>query len=92
MCSGSAPNARAMVGSAVATTVPSRFCMNSAHATISAVSRTSASPSPAQAGDRRCGTSPGRARGSSHQGTSTVLPVVCRASSAACAFAASFSA
>src|ERR1039458_195341 len=39
MCTGSAPNARAMVGSAVAITVESRFCMNSAQATITAVSR-----------------------------------------------------
>ena len=41
MCTGSAPNARAMVGSAVAITVESRFCMNSAQATIIAVSRVS---------------------------------------------------
>ena len=39
MCTGSAPNAFAMVGSAVAMTVESRFCMNIAQATITAVSR-----------------------------------------------------
>src|SRR3984885_3187462 len=39
MCTGSAPNALAMVGSAVAITVESRFCMNIAQATIIAVSR-----------------------------------------------------
>ena len=39
MCTGSAPNAFAMVGKAVAITVESRFCMNIAQATIIAVSR-----------------------------------------------------
>ncbi len=39
MWTGSAPNARAIAGSAVETTVPSRFCMNRAQATISAVRR-----------------------------------------------------
>src|SRR5579875_1202738 len=39
MCTGSTRKARAMVGSAVAITVESRFCMNNAVATISAVSR-----------------------------------------------------
>ena len=39
MCTGSAPNAFAMVGSAVAMTVESRFCMNIAQATITAVRR-----------------------------------------------------
>jgi hypothetical protein len=39
MCTGSAPNAFAIVGSAVAITVESRFCMNSAQATITAVWR-----------------------------------------------------
>ena len=39
MCTGSAPNAFAMVGNAVAMTVESRFCMNIAHATITAVRR-----------------------------------------------------
>ena len=39
MCTGSAPNACAMVGSAVAMTVESRFCMNIAQATITAVRR-----------------------------------------------------
>ena len=36
---GSSPNARAIVGSAVEITVLSRFCMNRAQATISAVNR-----------------------------------------------------
>ena len=44
MCTGSAPNARAMVGSAVAITVLSKFCMNSAAATISDISRSEGSP------------------------------------------------
>ena len=39
MCSGSAPNERAMVGSAVASTVPSSCSMNIALATISAIVR-----------------------------------------------------
>ena len=39
MCTGSAPNAFAMVGSAVAMTVELRFCMNIAQATITAVRR-----------------------------------------------------
>ena len=39
MCTGSAPNAFAMVGRAVAMTVESRFCMNIAQATITAVRR-----------------------------------------------------
>src|SRR5579859_1247282 len=39
MCTGSAPNAFAIVGRAVAITVESRFCMNNAHATITAVRR-----------------------------------------------------
>ena len=40
MASGSTPKLRAMVGSAVASTVPSSCSMNSAEATISAVVRT----------------------------------------------------
>src|SRR4051812_22402433 len=44
MCSGSAPKLRAMAGSAVATTVLSRFCISRAHATMSAVSRTRRGP------------------------------------------------
>ena len=39
MRTGSTPNTCAMVGSAVAITVESRFCMNSAQATITAVRR-----------------------------------------------------
>src|SRR6185312_8389516 len=39
MWTGSAPNALAMVGSAVAITVESRFCMNMAQATMTAVRR-----------------------------------------------------
>ena len=39
MRTGSYPNAFAMVGSAVAITVESRFCMNKALATITAVIR-----------------------------------------------------
>ena len=41
---GSSPNARAMVGNAVEITVLSRFCMNSAQATISAVVRARLGP------------------------------------------------
>ena len=40
ICNGSTPNVRAMVGRAVASTVPSNCSMNSALATISAVVRT----------------------------------------------------
>ena len=39
ICTGSAPNAFAIVGSAVAMIVESRFCMNMAQATIMAVVR-----------------------------------------------------
>ena len=50
MRTGSAPNAFAMVGSAVAITVESRFCMNIAQATITAVSRVRPLVRPMRAG------------------------------------------
>jgi len=60
MRTGSTPNTRAMVGKAVAITVESRFCINNAQATITAVSRVR----PLVAVARRMGGEGDRARGS----------------------------
>ena len=80
MRKGSEPKARAMAGSAVATTVPSRFCMNRAQATMVAVRRVR----PGLGALSVKGGQPGIP-----QGMSTLLPVVLRASRAVWAAAAS---